>query len=273
MISELAKRDFYKCKGLAYERGHAEVKAILEGTNPGRVFVDNLTSPNSGLIWLGNNDGFFFIGDAENENFNSNINEFIDNVIKPEARKLGIYVFEGIGNHPKWDKTIQELFAHRNLSSWNQKVYKLKIENYLMGNEPKIDDKYSVVKLMEDLYNDYSIKNIEFLQSKIKEFWTSPLEFFDKGLGYCIIYRNQIVSICFSAFVYGNTHCVDIETLPLHQGKRLAQKAAHAFVKGCIQRDMIPYWDCSEDNIGSVMVAERIGLMNVFNYKGYDFSF
>ncbi|MCP1359318.1 GNAT family N-acetyltransferase, partial [Aneurinibacillus migulanus] len=62
MISELAKRDFYKCKGLAYERGHAEVKAILEGTNPGRVFVDNLTSPNSGLIWLGNNDGFFFIG-------------------------------------------------------------------------------------------------------------------------------------------------------------------------------------------------------------------
>ncbi len=51
--------------------------------NPGRIFVDNETSPNSGLIWLGNNDGFFFIGNAENEEFNKEMNHLINNVIKP----------------------------------------------------------------------------------------------------------------------------------------------------------------------------------------------
>ncbi|WP_265413186.1 hypothetical protein [Bacillus thuringiensis] len=37
------------------------MKAVIEGVNPGRIFVDNISSPNSGLIWLGNNDGFFLL--------------------------------------------------------------------------------------------------------------------------------------------------------------------------------------------------------------------
>lgn len=30
MISELKESEFYKCKGLLYEQGHLEVKAIVE---------------------------------------------------------------------------------------------------------------------------------------------------------------------------------------------------------------------------------------------------
>ncbi|AHA06443.1 hypothetical protein IEC_02299 [Bacillus toyonensis] len=59
MISELNMNDFYKCNGLVNEKGQLEVKAVIAGVNPGRIFVDNIYSPNSGLIWLGNNDGFF----------------------------------------------------------------------------------------------------------------------------------------------------------------------------------------------------------------------
>lgn len=69
MISELNKTDFYKCNRLVNEKGQLEIKAVIAGLNPGRIFVDNIYSPNSGLIWLGNNDGFFFIGSAENEKF------------------------------------------------------------------------------------------------------------------------------------------------------------------------------------------------------------
>ncbi|PFB02524.1 GNAT family N-acetyltransferase [Bacillus anthracis] len=117
MISELKKDDYYKCNSLLNENGQLEVKAVIAGVNPGRIFVDNMTSPNSGLIWLGNNDGFFFIGDAENEKFNNEMNRFIDNVIIPEARKVGLTCFEGIGNHSKWNKTIEKIFHHRKLKS------------------------------------------------------------------------------------------------------------------------------------------------------------
>ncbi|MGE8205526.1 GNAT family N-acetyltransferase [Heyndrickxia sp. NPDC080065] len=273
MISELNKSDFYKCNGLVNEKGHMEVKAVIEGVNPGRIFVDNLVSPNSGLIWLGNNDGFFFIGKEDNEGFNSEINNFIDKVIVPEAKKVGLNWFEGIGNHQKWNKIIEKIFEHRKLGSWNQRVYML--ENYNGSDEPMIEQGYSVLKISKTLYknNENSLINIDFLHSKVSEFWSSADLFFNDGIGYCIVHNNKIVCICFSGFAAGNVHCIDIETLEDYRGKKLAQKVAHRFVKDCLENDKVPYWDCMEVNKPSIAVAENIGFTNVFNYVGYDFPF
>ncbi|GAB6619532.1 MULTISPECIES: GNAT family N-acetyltransferase [Bacillus] len=275
MISELKKDDFYKCNSLLNKKGQLEVKAVIAGVNPGRIFVNNMTSPSSGLIWLGNNDGFFFIGDAENEKFNNEMNSFIDNVIILEARKVGLTCFEGIGNHSKWNKTIEKIFHHRSLKSWNQRVYTLKEEDYVGNHEPKIEQGYTVLKMSKTLYENQrdSLKNIEFLQSKILEFWSSLDEFFNEGIGYCMVFDNMIVSVCFSGFVFENIHCIDIETIEGHQGRKLAQTIAHSFVKECLENNIIPYWDCMELNKPSVAVVENVGFTNVFNYVGYYFPF
>lgn len=176
MICELSKNDFYRCNSLVNEQGQLEVRAVIAGVNPGRIFVDNSTAPNSGLIWLGNNDGFFFIGDSANEEFNKEMNHFINNVIVPEARKVGLDCFEGIGNHSKWNKTIERIFQHRKLKSWNQRVYTLRKEDYDNHHEPKFEQGYTVLKMSKALYenNNNTFKNIDFLQSKILEFWSSP---------------------------------------------------------------------------------------------------
>ncbi|AJG77594.1 Acetyltransferase, GNAT [Bacillus cereus 95/8201] len=274
MISELSKNDFYKCSSLINERGQLEVKAVIAGVNPGRIFVDNISSPNSGLIWLGNNDGFFFIGNAENEEFNKEMKHLINNVIKPEAKKVGQNCFEGIGNHSKWNKTIERIFQHRNLKSWNQRVYTLRKEDYENHHESKIEQGYTVLKMDKALYeNNNTFKNIDFLQSKILEFWSSPDHFFNEGIGYCIVYDDLIVSVCFSGFVFENIHCIDIETIEEHQGKKLAQKITHSFVKDCLENNITPYWDCMELNKPSVAVVENVGFINVCNYVGYYFLF
>ncbi len=41
----------------------------------------------SGLIWLGNNDGFVFFGSEQNEEFNNELNDFIDSS-KKSATKM-----------------------------------------------------------------------------------------------------------------------------------------------------------------------------------------
>ncbi|AHA72604.1 MULTISPECIES: GNAT family N-acetyltransferase [Bacillus cereus group] len=275
MICELSKNGFYRCNSLVNEQGQLEVRAVIAGVNPGRIFVDNVSSPNSGLIWLGNNDGFFFIGDAENEEFNKEMNRFINNVIVPEARKAGLDCFEGIGNHSKWNKTIERIFQHRNLKSWNQRVYTLRKKGYENHHEPEIEQEYTVLKMSKALYenSNNAFKNIDFLQSKILEFWSSSDRFFNEGIGYCIVYDDVIVSVCFSGFVFENIHCIDIETIEGYQGRKLAQKIAHSFVKDCLENDIIPYWDCMELNKPSVAVVENVGFTNVFNYVGYYFLF
>ncbi|WP_066399707.1 GNAT family N-acetyltransferase [Neobacillus mesonae] len=274
MISELDKTEFSKCKKLLNEKGQLEAIAIVENINPGRIFVDDTINPTSGLIWLGNNDGFIFFGNEQNKEFNRELNHFINNLIKPEAKKVQLSWFEGVGNQEKWNKIIERVFEHRKLESWNQRVYTLQKGDYKGNYEPVIEQGYKVIKICNTLLenNNNSIKNIEFLQSKILEFWSSPESFFSNGIGYCMVYKNEIVCVCFSGFVAGNVHCIDIETLKSHQGKKLAQRVAHSFVKDCLENNLVPYWDCMEMNKPSVVVAENLGFRNVFNYVGYYFS-
>ena len=42
MITELQKNELYRCKALLNEQGQLEVKAVVEGVNPGRIFVDQI---------------------------------------------------------------------------------------------------------------------------------------------------------------------------------------------------------------------------------------
>lgn len=275
MISELKKIEFYKCKELLNEQGQLEAMAVIEGVNPGRVFVDDIEIPTSGLIWLGNNDGFIFIGDEKNESFNNELNNYIDKIIIPEALKIGLNWFEGVGNHPSWNTTIEKVLNNRTLGSWNQRVYTLQKDDYTYNSELVIEKGYKVVKISEKLFEnkDNAIKNIDFLRGKILEFWSSSEMFFSNGIGYCMLYKDEMVSICFSGFVVENVHGVDIETLEAHQGKKLAQKVAQSFVEDCLNNNMVPYWDCMESNKPSIAVAENIGFKIAFNYVGYEFPF
>lgn len=273
MISELNTNDFYRCNSLINQQGQLEVKSVIEGINPGRIFVDNVTSPTSGLVWLGNNDWFFFIGNEENEVFTNQINNFIDTVIKPDAEKVGLKWFEAIGDQTKWNKIIEKMFEHRKLGSWNQKVYLLQKEDYQAKNEPILEEAFIIKKISRTLYENISneINNIGFLHSEILESWSSPDDFFDSGIGYCIVYDKNVISICFSVFVVENVHSVAIKTLEAYRGKKLAQRIAHGFVKDCLKKDRLPYWDCMEDNKPSIAIAENIGFTNIFNYVGYYF--
>ncbi|MCC5801190.1 GNAT family N-acetyltransferase [Rossellomorea vietnamensis] len=266
---------FYKCKPLLVQRGLLESKAAIEGTHSDRIFVDEPLSPASGFIWLGSNNGFIFIGNEENAGFNSQLNHHFNTVIKPDANRMGLTSFEAIGDHPKWNKTIKNVFGE-NLKGYNQKVFELQKDHYIQKHEPHSEQGYETVKITKSILENSgseTYRNIEFLQSKLLQFWPSFDRFLLHGIGYMVVYENVIVSVCFSGVVAGNVHGVDIETLPHHQGKKLAQKVTNAFVQDCFENEITPYWDCMEINEPSVSVAEKLGFRNKHNYMWYSVPF
>ncbi len=183
----------------------------------------------------------------------------------------GLNDLEIIAHHPEWNPVIKNIFKHRKLNSWNQQVYQLSQTDYIAENEPILDLKYQMKKIDKALYENNAIENNEFLHTNISEFWASTQDFFDKGIGYCVVFDHEIVSICFSGFVAEKLQCINIETVEEHQGKKLAQKAAHLFVKECFEKNQIPYWDCMVENSPSVAVAEKLGFTKKCEYKGYEF--
>ncbi|WP_459501425.1 GNAT family N-acetyltransferase [Bacillus sp. C1] len=273
MIYELQKDQFMNCNHLLQKERQIEVQAIIEGNNSGRVFVDNVTKPRSGLVWLGNLDGFVFIGDANNKMFNLDIKKVLSEQIAQEAARLDLKWFEGFGYQVGWDRTIGEILCEQAYEESNQKVYKLYEDTYKRYNEPIIDEAYTVLKITKENIAAYAMLEQSFFVSQIISFWNSVESFLGKGIGYVILHENQVVSLCFSGFVSENTHTANIETVLEHRGKNLAKKVAHAFVRECFKQGCVPYWDCMEVNKPSIAVAESLGFINIFNYIVYEYQF
>lgn len=276
VIKELTRENFYRCRKFAQaEMRIMEALAVINGVNPGRIFVDSCDYPSAGMIWLGNNDGFLFVGDEQNSLFLSEMNRFISESITPEAQKQGLNSFEAIPTHPKWNNTIEKMFSDRKLESWQQRVYHLEESHYRKDLEPILNDQYKVRKIDHQLLveKDELFENHDFLSETIRQFWASTEDFLENGFGYCVVDDKRVASICYSSFVVGDTQVIGIETLTDYQQKRLAAKIAHVFVQECFKRKMTPYWDCMEENIGSWKTAESLGFHIDFDYKGYMFSF
>ncbi|RIW30729.1 GNAT family N-acetyltransferase [Bacillus salacetis] len=271
MILELKHAEFGKCKNILSDNSLLETKAVIEGTHPGRIFTDDAASPASGFIWLGSNNGFIFIGDENNEKFNTGLYDYFKRAIEPEARKQGMSSFEAIGDHPAWDATFKIVFGE-NITGYNQRVYQLQKNHYRKQDEPVLEQGYDVVKITRETLNA-PYDNQNFLHSKILEFWPSLEAFLNEGIGYIVIGGNEIASICFSGVVAGSVHGIDIETLEHHRGRKLGQAAAHAFVKDCLEQGLTPYWDCMEVNKPSVSIAENLGFTKKLEYRWYSVSF
>ncbi|MBD8071563.1 GNAT family N-acetyltransferase [Bacillus sp. PS06] len=273
MITELKVQEFTRCEPLLNENGQLEVKAVIQGMNPGRVFVDHPLTPTTGFIWLGNNDGFIFFGNENNDKFNDGLELFFNRVIIPDATKVGVDWFEGIGNHPNWDSTIERVFQTRRLGSWKQRVYSLHKNDFETKVSPSISRNYEVVKITESLFEnkDQSIKNSDFLHSPILENWSTVDLFLRHGLAYGVISNQEIVSLCYSGFVARDVHSIGIVTLEEHRGQKLAQSAAFSYVSECLELGITPYWDCMDSNKPSIAIAERLGFKPLFTYKGYEY--
>lgn len=273
MIYELDNHQFHRCRDLVNRGVNIEEKAIVEGTNPGRIFVDHIEKPRSGLIWQENHDGFIFVGDSRNEAFNQDVKRYVDEVITFEAKAQGLNWFECIGNHPSWYTAFHDIFHAKKLDSWDQNVYMICPDTFnAIGKERHQDDEFTVAQLTKEFLHQGTIENVAFAITKILDCWESEERFFEQGMGYCIVHNQSIVSICMSGYRYKDVHGIAIETLPSYRGRKLAYKAASYFVDHCFARGYRPYWDCMEDNHPSNAVARNLGFVKEFGYKGYMFK-
>lgn len=123
MITELIKQDFYKIKHITDKCKNIEVKAVVNGNNPGEIFVDRPTEPTAALIWIKGQGGFQLVGDAQSQSFLTCLDEYIKEHIEPILKLRNMNWVE-IGVDPDtWGRTMQAIFSKRNISSDIQHVF------------------------------------------------------------------------------------------------------------------------------------------------------
>ncbi|MHA6529675.1 GNAT family N-acetyltransferase [Paenibacillus sp. BAC0078] len=269
MITELRKTEFYRIRHIADACSNIEVKAIVGGMNPGRVFADHPENIRAALIWIQGQGGFHIVGDPQSKSLVSGLASYMQSEIEPWLKKLNTGYVEISCETAGWVEAIEVIFGKHKLSNCHQHVFRL-------GEAMKMDGipggNVTVHRMDKNIFTDKRLSNLAFVEEKLSRFWDSPDDFFQHGFGYYARYDHTVVSLCFSAFVAGQTHAIDIETIEGYRKRNSAAAVARAFMEECGSRGVQPYWDCSPDNPGSIRLAGMVGMVPHFDYRIFWYS-
>jgi GNAT superfamily N-acetyltransferase len=255
---------------LAIDCRFPEALAVMEGNNPGWVFVDDLNAPKAALVWAQGVDGFYLVGDASSAVFRDELDFHTDQVLKPRLQNLGVDCFE-ISGDEDWGPVIKNALGKRDLEIGQQWVYTLRLAEQKTLTQPKATDGCRLLRVNPHLLVNLSVNNKLFLFSKLTHFWGSVDAFLNTGLGYVLVDEEEIASLCYSGFVAGNIHAIEIETVPSHRRKGYAEAVARAFLAECIEKHLQPHWDCMAENTASSQLAEKLGFTQSYEYTLYSF--
>lgn len=278
MISELNKHEFCKLRHFTDLYRNIEVKAVVSGLNPGRIYVDDAANITAALIWVKGQNGFQLVGDARSEPFLNELEDFMKEHIEPELLRLNIHTVEvGVADE-RWEDVLHHMAVNKELHSDIQHVFTLDSDQGMTEHlsHPGVHKGYvsqnevvRLLKLDEALLKAGKFNNLSFLKDKVSRFWDNMDEFLEHGFGYIAVQGEDIASVCFSAFISDQWHAIDIETIEAYKRRNYGARVAQAFVEECRIKGIHPYWDCSPDNAGSIRLAEGVGMSLNFDYRVY----
>lgn len=272
MITELAPEEFHKINHLLHDDHiNLEIRAVVEGYNPGWIFVDRADAPQTAMVWSKGIEGFYFLGRTDSVDFNTSINSYIDAEIAPRAKKLGLSSFEFSGTNPEWDVLIPKLFTMRRFEQSKQFVY---TKNKMPSSDDYavLDKDYAIFPVDRALLSNPTLCTA-YIKAAILEWWDSVDAFLENGIGFGIFSNNTAVCSCVTSFMDQNTMESHIQTHPAHQKKGLATCAVQSFVEAAHAKGYSLYWDCMEKNLGSQALARKMNYKKSFDYPLYEFPF
>ena len=254
---------------LAMDCPFPEAQAVIAGNNPGWVFADDPNTPRTALVWAQGIEGFYLVGDTDSTAFLEYLDGYVDRVLGPRLRNLGVTWLEVSGGE-NWDPAIENAFENRDLESSQQWVYTLRRKDQA-ATQPKTGGDCRLRRIDRPLLANLPASNEALLHAKLALFWGSEGAFLKAGLGYVLVCGEEIASLCFSGFVAGNTHAIDVETAASHRRRGYARAVATAFIAECVERDFQPHWDCMAENVASAQLAEKLGFTRSHTYTLYSF--
>lgn len=260
---KLNKYEYKKVENIFKELAYnIVVKSVIDGNTPGEIYVDDVNNPKTALIWdmMGE---LLIEGESNNSEYNMEINRLIIENLKPRATKKFIPCFDFYYSKQFEDK-LNVILPQENCTRIARNVYKFKV---LRIDWTQNISKYcSMIIIDEKLLQRNDLKYIECVEGWINSFWYSVSDFTSKGIGYCLMKENIVVSWCLSVFVSGNNFEFGLETIEEYRGNGYGKLTAAACMEYCIENNIVPFWQCNKDNIPSNKVSESIGFEKDFQY-------
>ncbi|WP_144572205.1 GNAT family N-acetyltransferase [Bacillus paramycoides] len=217
-------------------------------------------------------------------------NAWVDNLENPTVAQITVGIFVFYAGDPNSEEAEELLYnppdftlAIVDSDEWKHRIETVhkgsieKIQRFRFSKNPEGLDRVHIQKLLSTLPEEYEIKKIDKDIAKASSFhelsedfisqFDSIDDFIDRGVGYAILHKGQVVSAATSFSIYDVGIGIEIASHPNHRRKGLATVVASVLILDCLDRGKYPSWDGA--NSESVKLAKKLGYTFKESYDTY----
>jgi RimJ/RimL family protein N-acetyltransferase len=267
-MKELSREDFEQILPLVRAsgmKGHLTfIYSVLEGRQPGRVFVDDLHEINTAIFC--NLTGFYFgFGVPEKEQVWPVVAEWF---IQPMTEEITVL----FGLSQAWDELLSGLMPAQGTArlSFDYDPARQQLKDW----RPLVPEGFSIQPINEALAAsivDGTGTGGYGIDPWFVRIAGGPAAYAAHGLGLALIdgSNGQIASLCgFCSLGHGEAE-MEVGTPPEYRARGFASLVSAAFIEQCHEMGWKPAYTCTSDNFASISVAHKLGFFEVEELSGY----
>lgn len=243
---------------------NASIPALLDGINPGRVFVDDIEQPTA--AYLETVEGNHLAGDAGNTAFVEALNGYFRTYYFSHENA---YIFICMDSEA-WDKAA--VFAPRTPATASRRHYVCEELVYQDWWE-NLPDGFSIRRIDDALLDDQTLDIPGHIRGWINNNWGSGEHYTRYGFGFCTLHGTTVTSWSLADCATRGElkRCeIGIQTREEYRRRGLAAIAAAAAVEHALFNGFAQVgWHCDAENTGSWKTAEKVGFHKERDYRQY----
>ncbi|MBK3496952.1 GNAT family N-acetyltransferase [Viridibacillus sp. YIM B01967] len=215
---------------------------------------------------------------------------WVDDLENPTVAQITVGIFVFYAGNPNTKEAEELLYnlpdytlAIVHTDDWKNRIETIhkgsieKFQRYRFKKNPENLDRHQLQTFISALPEGYELKRIDTTLAKepalheISEDFTSQFnsidDYINRGVGFGILYDEQIVCAATSFSIYNDGIEIEVATDPKHRRKGLATIVSSALILDCLDRGMYPNWDAA--NLDSSMLAQKLGYILEEEYDTY----
>jgi len=231
----------------------------------GLIYADNCDAPS--VFYIIHPYGMsLLMGDCENEEFNEQLAGYLLNKGQNRIKAEWIQVYP-----EAWSPLLKRLLGDHLLTKPEKdngdqiSDGKIKVEEQTRVNFKFNPEKYAQFRA------NHQNKHVEIYRTGEDEFqnmpgtvipkffWKDAAQFLEQGVGYSVLYGNQLASTAFSAYIDDKYLEFGIESVEQFRGQGCAKESCVALIDYCLEHGYEPVWACRLENTGSYLLAQLLG--------------
>jgi RimJ/RimL family protein N-acetyltransferase len=240
------------------------ISAVLDGSSPGRVWVDDPGDPRAAFLWSA--EGWYVDGEPSPA-FAGALNHLIMTEIKAAVLEAGQSEFFLDYEGADWAAQEAAIFAGAPSILRNPRRHYI-CQAVRVDWRALLPEGHEVARIDRALLARPSLDVPDHVHHWMRSNWGSAEAFFARGFGFATLHDDAIVSWSLADCISRGQAEIGIHTRPEYRRRRLATITAAAAVEYALGSGLDAVgWHCNEDNAGSIGVAEKVGFTLERRYR------